>query len=252
MRIVFLVIALLVAVLIHEYAHYRAFKADGIRIVAAGLGLPFPPVLKVRLRGVTWTLSPWLAGAYVQPSAEDSERVEASAPYGRLAWWYGAGVTVNVCTGLAALSVATFGSWVRCAVFAGLAVACWAWRHQVASIIQPALALPALVLTVPGLIISLSHGEGGIGLAGLGAMAPDALTVQSMAETFGIISISFAIVNLLPVYPTDNARTVNLLIQRWWGDTVSRRFEQVGRVVVAVMLVGWVLSDGWAVFSAVA
>ena len=251
LTIVLLVASLIFALVTHEYAHYRAMRADGIRVVSAGLGLPIPPMLRVKRRGIEWTLSPWLLGAYVSPDYDDFHRMEHHTPYRRLAWHYGAGVTTNLGLGYALLCVhAISESWPAAGVYAALAAACYLFRHQVAAYIQPALALPVVGMLAYGLSLSWQKGQTGFGYAGLGDIVPEHLTGWSVAWLFGVISLCAGLLNLLPLYPMDNGRVVDHLLRRWFGNMTSRRFQQVGSAIALLTLAVAVGSDVWAIATA--
>ena len=252
MTLAFVILSLLVSLVLHEYAHYRAMRADGIRIESAGLGFAFPPTLRIKARGIEWTLSPWLLGAYVTPSKADLKRTQDSLPYRRLAWHYGAGVTVNLAMGLAATAAGLAASRPAAAVIlAALAVSCWVFRYAVAAYVQPALALPVVAFTFLAIGQAWARGESGFGLAGIQHIGPAHLTLPTALGTFGTISLALGLLNLLPWFPMDNGRTVDWLIRHWWGAKASSRFQAAGAVLVVASLVASVLSDGWALVTAV-
>lgn len=108
-----------------------------------------------------------------------------------------------------------------------------------------------LALVGHGLASSWSRGESGFGVAGLGDAAPDTLTFTSAVATFGILSICIGLLNLMPLFPMDNGRTVNWLIQHWWGGKAARGFQLGGTALVACSLVAAVISDVWVFATAI-
>lgn len=250
LAIIYLIIAFLIAMVIHEYAHYRALRSDKIPVIEAGLGLGLWPVLRIPYRGVTWTLSPWLLGAYVKPSAADFEKMEKSTPYHNLAWHYGAGVWANFVLAFGAFMAASLlsGHYLRSAVWAALAVALWVFRRGFAAYVQPALAPLALASLIYGLALSWSQGKTGLGFAGTDAMVTTSGSPAfQIVSTIGTASLVVAVINLLPFFPMDNGRTISHLLNRWFGPRVNNAFRAVGLALVVASLVGAVLSDAWAI-----
>lgn len=246
MQVALIIFALLFAIVVHEGAHVLAMRADGIRIIGAGLGLPFKPTLTLRARGIAWTLSPWLVGAYVEP--EPYEELDHS--YRRLAWHWGAGVTANLVLAALAGAVALAATKPMTAVgLLLLGALTWFFRIQVAAFVQPLLAFPMLLVLAYGLGHAWAEGETGVGLAGLGALAPQEVTLQSAAGVLAIISFALGVANLVPLYPCDNARTVNYLIERRWGWQASERFRVGGVLVLGALMVAAIISDVWAAVS---
>lgn len=240
LHILILAAVLLLVVGIHEAGHAVAMRRFGMRPIAAGVGLPLPPVLRLRLSSTfTFTLSPWLLGAYVEPSERDTERIP-DLPYRDAAWVYNAGVIVNFVFGFAVTAVAarsTFGTL----IYSIAAVAIWALRRLVAGYVLPLLAIPALGITLYGMVLSWSQGQSGVGFAGLVDLVPT--DPPRLLSFVGVISIVVGILNLVPVYPLDNARVCDLLLGRWVGPQFLAWFRGVGVALMLLSLVGAVLSD---------
>jgi membrane-associated protease RseP (regulator of RpoE activity) len=248
LTVVSLVVALLAALVVHEYAHYRAMRSDNIRVVEAGLGLPFWPTLRVPYRGVTWTLSPWLLGAYVKPHPDDYKRMETSTSYRNLAWHYGAGVWSNFTFAFAAFAVAALidGRLLRAGIYAVIAVLLWVFRRGFTAYVQPALAPVALAILCYGFYSSWTAGETGLGFAGLAPVGATTFTAVEIISVIAVISGALGIINLLPFFPMDNGRVVAHLLNHWWGERVASGFKLGGTLLVLASLIGSVASDLWA------
>lgn len=235
-------VALLVGLAVHEAAHALVMRKLGVRVVEAGLGLPIWPVLRIRRNGFTWTVSPWLLGAYVKPADDDQDKLEA-LPYRDASWYLNAGVVANLL--LAAGLYAVTAETIRRAVIAGsLASVVWLARRWIAAAILPALAIPALVFIGYALAYSWSHGSSGVGYAGLLDIAPH--DPIGAARFVASMSLSLAVLNTIPVFPLDNAKVVNRLIHQWVGCRTARTFQSVGQVLIAVTIAAAVTSDVYA------
>lgn len=250
-----IVATLLVSMVLHEFAHGVAMRRHGVRLDRAGLGIPLPPMLIIdtkRRFGFDLTVSPWLVMAYVEPSEKDQKTFDA-LPYRAKAWCYNAGIVANILVGL----VAQAGAWMlagrfqAAAVCLMLAAATWVGRKVLAGYVLPAVAAPALALTVFALILSWSSGSTGMGFSGLGELAPHTAGVGEWLGFLSMISFALALLNMLPLGGLDNGRVVQLWLQRW---NVSPRlitaYERVGLAFVGLSLLGAVASDGWAAISA--
>lgn len=239
MTIAFIIGCLLVHVILHEAAHAYAMRRDGIRITTAGLGLPIWPTLRVRQRNITWTLSPWLLGAYVTPDPASFQRMETTADYRRTALHYNAGVLVNLVMGLAAMGVALwFGDQsIVGLVLLALAGLGAAYPGITTAYVLPALAWPALAFLGYALTRAVAANEP-VGYAGMGDLA--AVPGMISLTTFGLVALGLATLNAIPVYPLDNGRVWNRIVRRAWGERWASRFRRVGTVAV-LTLVGYTL-----------
>lgn len=237
-----LALILIASVAIHEAAHAVAMRSFGVPVVRSGLGVPLPPRLSFTAQGVQWTLTPWLVAAYVEPSQEGRRQLE-SLSYRDMAWYANAGIVANL---LLALGASAFITPLGTAnvVSAGLAICVWLFRRQVAAYVIPALAVPAIGLLVVALARSWSHGESGVGFAGLVEFAPTNWT--TFLDAVVILNFSLAMINILPMYPADNGRVVDRLVTSSLGQRASVAFRYVGLTLVVVSLIGAVASDLYA------
>lgn len=249
MTILWLIIALLVAVSVHESAHALALRKLGIPIDKAGLGLPFPPVLTIRTRRLpfAFTLTPWLLGAYVSVDRDQQKRIDA-LPYRDWAWFNNAGIVANLITagvvlaGVSALS----GRFAVASVAAAVAVVLWFARKAVAAYVLPALAVPILALVVWSLIGSWKAGDPGVGLVSMAHGMPAHGDLLDMVAMVGIINLSVAALNTAPLFGLDNGKVVGRVLERFAGEVAVTIYEWFGIAVVAVFLLGAFGSDLWA------
>lgn len=243
-----LVIALLTAVIIHEAAHAVAMNKAGFRVTQAGLGLPAAPRLRFQWRGVEWSASIWLLGAYVGTSADDAQRLE-KLPYHDRAWILNAGIVANLVSGFALLAAGLTleGHLMGAAIASGLAVVVWAARRPVASLLLPALAIPSLILLAVSLASILFAGDGRIGYAGMSDLVPAGFTLVDLVVLAGQISVALALLNMVPIGPLDNARVCAPIIEKVAGATARRWFDRVGLGTLVVLTLASISSDLYAV-----
>jgi len=249
-----LIASLLIVLTVHEAAHALALRTFGVPISHAGIGLPFPPVWKLPARDrmpFTLTFSPWLLGAYVQADSRHEKRIDA-LPYRDKAWYMNAGVVANLILGFAAMAVASAvnGRLPRAALLAGLALTCWLARRILAAYVLPAASVPAVILVGWALALSWAGGETGAGFVGLVDLVPTDLV--GVVAFVGVVSVSVALLNALPLYGLDNGKVVDLLLSRWLGERSVSVYRTTGLVLVAASLLLAVGSDVWAAFAAIA
>lgn len=258
MGITALVLILLAAIAIHELAHAIAMRNEGVKIDAAGLGLPIQPMLRIPTRwGITLTLSPWLVGAYVSTTDADNRKIE-QLPYKRQAWILNAGILANLTTAAACITVITAlnGAWYKAALSAAVTAAIWHYRKGLAAYVVPFGAIPALGAVIYGLIDSWSQGQTGLGLAGIGVFAPQVagtpITVlKELAIITAVLSLALAVMNMIPIYGLDNGRVVELAMRNRLPRWAIRAYEVAGVALIIMMLVGAIASDLWSLIKAV-
>lgn len=234
--------ALIVAVAIHEAAHSIALAGLGFRTGAAGIGLPMPPMLTVTSRrGFRFTVSPWLLAAYVEVDKRDRGRV-AKLPYRDHAWYLNAGLVANLmlCAAMWAFAAPTALATAVCGV---AFVVVFVFRRFIAAVVLPALAVPALVAVVWSLVPSWRAGDSGLGFHNAPDVAPHLHTWREWLVLVGGMSLTVAVLNMVPIYPLDNAKVCDRLVTRFGGRTAARWYRLTGTVVVVAILAGSVVSD---------
>lgn len=244
MEILFVYVALLIHVVLHERAHAVAMRKAGVRVVEAGLGMNLPPrkVFTDR-RGFRWSISPWLVGAYVKPHADDFDKLR-NGPYAQAAWQFNAGVVTNLVLGLGALALAGAlgGSLIRAAIMAVLAAASWAWRKQVAAYIIPAIG-PVLLGWFLWSIFRAVNSGAVIGMTGMGEIAPASLGLADVLRVFGVIGVALAMLNAVPLMPLDNGQVWDRLLHRWFGHKAAHVWMAAGVGVMGATILYAVFSD---------
>jgi membrane-associated protease RseP (regulator of RpoE activity) len=249
--IVVLVSVLLVTMTLHEAAHALALRGIGIPISQAGIGLPFPPLLKVKSRRLPFvlTFSPWVVGAYVMPHPDYHKKIDG-LPYRTRAWFLNAGIVANLLAA-SVFTAAGFAAAGRPAGFllaVGAAVVTWFGRKPIAAFVLPALALPSLALVCYALVNSWSEGRTGVGYAGIVDMAPTGVADYLIFS--GVVNFAVAAMNTLPLFGLDNGKVVGGLVQHWAGARVARYYQAVGLTFVGLTVLAAIGSDLWALGSA--
>jgi membrane-associated protease RseP (regulator of RpoE activity) len=222
----------------------------GCRVIGAGLGLPIPPRIGFTAGGVRWSLSLWLLGAYVQTA--DSRKIEQMSHLDR-SWIYNAGVVANLLLAGVLCTAATLlaGSLWVALLLSAVTAAIWVWREQVAAYVLPALAVPALALLTYSSVNMLLDGRSPVGYAGMGALVVPQADPASMMFLFGGISVSLAVLNMLPFVPTDNARVCSRILRDWRGPKAARLFDLTGYAAMILILAAAIFSDATALVSAI-
>lgn len=108
MDIIIFIIALSVLVLVHEFGHFFAAKATGVRVEEFGLGLP-PKIIGKKLWGTVWSLN-WLPiGGFCKLYGENDEEKETFAFNNKNPWQKGlivlGGVFMNMVLAIAIFAV---------------------------------------------------------------------------------------------------------------------------------------------------
>lgn len=246
MGIAVVILTLLGAVTIHEAGHALVMRRLGIPVVEAGLGLPLPPtLLRFTAGGITWKLTPWLLGAYVSPGNKGAQRITA-LPFRDEASIDNAGIVVNLVAGFGFAAIGSGLSW-KAGVWAALAAAVVIWRRVIAAYVLPALALPMLVFVTWSLARLWVQGQSGLGLAGLGEFTPHSFSAWLALVTD--FNLSLAFLNMLPLFPLDNAKVCQTFITRWAGKRATTWYQMAGAAVVLLMMAGAVVSDVWTVVT---
>lgn len=243
--------ALLLGLVVHELGHAAVMRRFGAPVVAAGLGLPLFPVLRVTVRpGFQLTLSPWLVGAYVTTDAPGRGRLQA-LPYRDEAWYLNAGVVSNLAFGFALWGVADLaeGSLRRVAIHGACGLTVVLGRRWIAAYLLPAIAVPVLALVVYAQIraVTEAHSMTGLGMIGLVDLVPGA-GVEVVAF-FGTVSMALGLLNTAPLFPLDNGRVVARILTQWWGAWVATAFQLAGTGLVLIALVTGLVSDVLAVIE---
>jgi len=97
-------ISILIAIILHEFAHLYAAKLCNCKVIIFSIGFFKPVIFKIKIKGTTYQLTPWIFGGYNELKGElDYNRSKYSftnKTYRQKLFISLAGVTVNILLGI--------------------------------------------------------------------------------------------------------------------------------------------------------
>lgn len=240
---------LLLNLILHEAAHAIAMRKYGVEIKKAGIGFPIKPYLTIRgFFSFPLTISPFLLGAYVEPTLDGEEKIK-SLPYRDRAVIFGVGVIANLLVALVMIGIFFINEgnianpllygFLAAGVVTGFALVKLA--RLLCGFVIPVIGLAALVLTVYSVAISnpLSQEEtqalvGPIGIVG---MILGSTTFEDILEISFVISIGIALVNMLPIFPFDGGRIAEAIMQKFFGERVASVFKNFSYGLIILLII---------------
>ena len=210
--IIFIVLILL-AMVVHELSHGMIMRKYGIKVPEAGLGLPISclPSLAIRVSPTfTFKIHPFLLGAYVMPVEE--ARIEKLS-YLKKAHIYGAGIIANFIMGFLMMIpwvivkiVKQPETWAASLpillVLILLTFILWRFSRKMSAYVFPFLGV-VMAGYLAWSIISVGAKESLMGPVGLVTMALGFASFYQVMMWGALISVGFAMTNLLPFLPLD-------------------------------------------------
>jgi membrane-associated protease RseP (regulator of RpoE activity) len=248
MYALWIALALIVNLVVHEAAHAVAMRHRGIRVVEAGFG--FGPTLATwtpRRLGYPLKFKLLPLGAYVMPAGGEDKRIEALS-YRDQTTCYGAGVIANLILaflGYATLMVrrlivdapdTSYTVW-SLAICLALAAIFWYGRRWVGAYLLPLLGLGVTWLFVSAIIASPTTAIGGpISLfsAPQGMAVGPVTALQSALVALIIVSVSLGMLNALPISVLDGGRIAATILRRVIGPRASNLWQ----VASSFLLIG--------------
>ncbi len=210
------IVLLLLAMVVHELSHGMIMRKYGIKVPEAGLGLPIAglPHLAIRVSpAFTFKIHPFLLGAYVRPVGE--ARIEKLS-YQKKAHIYGAGVIANFIMGflmtmpwLIVKIAKRPETWAATlpVLLALMLLTFLLWRFAKKT---SAYVFPFLGVVMTGYLVwsifSAGVKESLMGPVGLVTMALGFASFNQVMMWGALISIGFAMMNLMPFLPLDGGR----------------------------------------------
>jgi membrane-associated protease RseP (regulator of RpoE activity) len=234
-------------IMLHEAGHAVAMRHRGVEIKEMGLGLPMKRLkLTIHSRFMPFPLviSPLLLGAYVLPTPKGNATI-SELDYRDQAAIYGAGVVVNIWLFIVLMSGAFLlrepdgadhlvDKYVGCALSLTLAALIYLSRRKFA------LILPVLGVAMAGLLavlIYLEPADSAGGVVSITRIAAGAASLEDVLTIAGAISLSLAMLNMMPILPLDGGRIASAyFLKRGWI-----RFNRAYGFLGAMLVVGLVV-----------
>jgi membrane-associated protease RseP (regulator of RpoE activity) len=258
------------AIAFHELGHALAMRKYGIKVETLGIGMPMSPKLifrpaigeKIFGEGFSLMITPWLIGAFVKPADKD-EDYEKKLSYQDAAHINGAGIVANLAFALALLSPMTilivndqqpnvlFGGYILSGAFLIVAYLLIRFSRQFCAWFLPPLSVVSLFFFARLLwnAIVVRHDDkalGGIVTASI-AITDIVKNLPDAIWSGFAISLSLAIVNVLPFFPLDGGRIAKMIVEHRFPK-LSMAFMMTGGVLVILMIIASVSTDIWQAF----
>lgn len=247
------ILVLIIALILHEAGHAVAMTRRGVEIKAVGLGLPFSKKLRLTLRSrflpYPFVITPFLLGAYVQPTEKGMEQLKQLS-YKDQAVCYTAGIIVNIVSGALVLGVVAmmyqvtgYDEWGRAgwiAVIAGVTALVFVVFRRAVSQILPLLSVTVLVLLVYLLVGSLNSVGGPVAVVEMVTSGSD---IRESLWVGGIMSLNLAFLNMLPIVPLDGGRVISSYLDTRGKKRVSVAFQGSTALVALVLFSFVIVSD---------
>lgn len=209
--------------LAHELGHAFAMRSRGLLIRRIGIGIPIPGIptytLKKVFPGAVISISPLLVVAFVKPRKE-AEIILDILPHRYSALINGAGILANIFFALLIFSI-----WAMSAIKADtnlgtiflfyfvvvlISAGLWIWRDYFCRYLLPIFG-PILMIAVC-LILLTGRGEI-IGPIGITQEATKLKGIWEYIAYAGDVSLGFAMINCLPIFPMDGGRILGAILR---------------------------------------
>ena len=209
MTYILVVLALMVAMIIHEFAHAFVMRKYGIAIESFGIGFPIIPIsLDIRLGSSTVLhIHPILIGAYVEPANGGDVK---NLPFRQQSEIYAAGVFWNIIT-VAILAMVTgilngsFPLIFILLITAGVAVGIPYFSKYLAPLV-PVFGAAFVGFAVYGMINTSGGGDVPAVVGPVGIVNMLGSSSLSFFQMLFVISLFLGLTNMIPIPPLDGGQ----------------------------------------------
>jgi membrane-associated protease RseP (regulator of RpoE activity) len=238
---------IVVVTVIHELAHAFFMMRNKVEMKTIALGFP-PLVLKkqvtikrIQEKPITLGLSPFLLGAYVNPTKEGQKYLD-SLPLDKKLLIYGAGVVSHFIL-IPSLLIVPYlfdPTWHLSVVSWGIAATSGVLSllffvrplfASVAILAVGSLFLGAIVWS----ILAVGLGQTAVGPIGMGLLAGEASTFAKMFTLLFAVSLTLGAANAMPMMPVDGGHMLFAFLEKFIDA------QKLLRIKIAAMLIGWVV-----------
>jgi len=249
MNIVVAVTLILLAIILHEIGHAWAMHSKGVEFEEIGIGLKvwWLPSLKITCNGIVLRFNLIPIIGYVENSETGARQLE-KLPYSDFSYVMGAGILVNLIYGFVLGLIVSLASGGKFWFIPLLAIVIlWLFRKPFCKYLVPALGL--LVFTFIIYQITKAPTETMVGPIGLGILVRDMSSSLTNVLIFvSAVSLSVALVNMLPFFGLDGGRIVGRVIEKI-SPTGALVYKLVGLILLSSMLILAFASDALKLFK---
>jgi regulator of sigma E protease len=233
--IVFLLVLTLV-VTIHEFGHYLACRATGIRVEKFGIGFGKPLLKYQREGGTEWSLRPWPLGGFIEPNKFE---MAAAKPLTK-AFVAVAGPAANIVPfGLLAAAFGFGGAFLKF-----IWILYWTGLVGLFNVITLPLrwlfglhAVGATMAAAGGGTADKADLVGPVGLGSASVQATHAMGFgMSFLLLFILISLGLGLINLVPLPPLDGGRIALAGVEAVAGKKHTKRIEKYASLTGGLLM----------------
>ncbi|MBT6690747.1 site-2 protease family protein [Candidatus Parcubacteria bacterium] len=243
MGLLFFLLIITLVLTVHELGHAWVMTQNGVKIKRMGLGFPIgKPIFKFhwqKFPDVTFVIYPIPLGAFVEPTPEGVIFME-NLPYKNKADIYGAGPWANIVFAciiwliVATCFIGNGANYPAYARIAGLCVALVLFRHFLWRYILPFAGLVWFgVLVYLVAQNPLDSVSGPIGIVTIAKK--ESVSLSSTALFGGYISLMIGLFNMIPIYPLDGGKIIELLFKQRKARDIFRRISIVTILSILVL-----------------
>jgi len=250
---ILVVLALTIAVIIHESAHAFAMRKHGIAVKSFGIGFPIIPIsLDIRIGSSTVLhIHPILIGAYVEPANGDDIK---NLPFRHQSEIYAAGVFWNIIT-VAILALVTgilngsFPLIFILLITAGVAVGIPYSSKYLAPLV-PVFGAALVGFSVYSIISTPAGGDAPVVMGPVGIVNMLGSSSLSFFQMLFLISLFLGTTNMIPIPPLDGGQIFTAFLKKIGAPRlVISGISFLGIITIIFVIIFATVGDIGRVFS---